>query len=58
VGKWFFSDFVGNGRILEVPISWHTRRSGKSKVSGTLRGSLLAAYYILCVTLKYSLSPT
>ncbi len=45
----------GNGRLAEVPVSWHTRRSGKSKVSGTLRGSLLAAYYILGVTLKYSL---
>ncbi|VAW32132.1 hypothetical protein MNBD_CHLOROFLEXI01-2972 [hydrothermal vent metagenome] len=45
----------GNGRIIEVPVSWHARRSGKSKVSGTLRGSLLAAYYILGVTLKYSL---
>lgn len=42
------------GRILEVPVSWHTRRSGKSKVSGTLRGSLLAGYYILGVTLKYA----
>jgi glycosyltransferase involved in cell wall biosynthesis len=49
----------GNGRVLEVPVTWHTRRSGKSKVSGTIRGSLLAAYYILGVTLKYSLlNPT
>lgn len=49
----------GNGRLIEVPVSWHTRRRGKSKVSGTLRGSLLAAYYILGVTLKYSrLNPT
>ena len=44
----------GNGRILEVPVSWHVRRSGKSKVSGTLRGSFLAAYYILGVTLRYA----
>ena len=43
-----------NGRILEVPVSWHVRRSGKSKVSGTLRGSFLAAYYILGVTLRYA----
>ena len=33
-----------NGRIAEVPVSWHVRHSGQSKVSGTLRGSLLAAY--------------
>lgn len=43
-----------NGRIVEVPVSWHVRRSGESKVSGTLRGSLLAAYYILGVTLHYA----
>ncbi|KAA3660441.1 MAG: glycosyltransferase family 2 protein, partial [Chloroflexi bacterium] len=43
-----------NGRILEVPVSWHTRRSGHSKISGTIRGSILAAYYILGVTLRYS----
>ena len=44
----------GNGRILEQPVSWHQRRSGQSKVSGTLRGSVLAAYYILGVTIRYA----
>lgn len=44
-----------SSRILEVPVSWHPRRSGQSKVSGTLRGSLLAGYYILGVTLRYAL---
>lgn len=43
-----------NMRLLEVPVSWHSRRSGQSKVSGTLRGSILAAYYILGVTLRYA----
>jgi len=43
-----------NGRILEVPVSWHVRRSGRSKVSGSLRGSALAAYYILGTTLRYA----
>ena len=43
-----------NARILEVPVSWHRRRSGRSKVSGTLRGSVLAAVYILGVTLRYA----
>jgi glycosyltransferase involved in cell wall biosynthesis len=41
-------------RIVEVPVSWQVRRSGQSKVSGTLRGSILAAYYILGVTLRYA----
>lgn len=44
-----------NGRIVEVPVSWQQRRSGQSKVSGTLRGSVLAAYYILGVTLRYAI---
>ena len=41
-------------RIVEVPVSWHPRRAGQSKVSGTLRGSVLAAYHILGVTLRYA----
>jgi len=41
-------------RIAEVPVSFHPRRSGRSKVSGTLRGTLLAARYILGVTLRYA----
>lgn len=41
-------------RIVEVPASWHPRQAGQSKVSGTLRGSILAAYYILGVTLRYA----
>jgi glycosyltransferase involved in cell wall biosynthesis len=40
--------------IVEVPASWQRRRAGQSKVSGSLRGSLLAAYYILGVTMRYS----
>jgi glycosyltransferase involved in cell wall biosynthesis len=43
-------------RICEVPVSWLERRSGKSKVGGTLRGSLLAGVYILGVTLRYARS--
>ena len=43
-----------HARILEVPVSYHLRRAGRSKVSGTLRGTVLAAYYILGVTLRYS----
>ena len=42
-------------RMIEVPVSHQARKSGRSKVSGTVRGSILAAYYILGVTLKYAL---
>ena len=42
-------------RIVEVPVSWLPRRAGKSKISGTVRGTILAAYYIFGVTLRYAL---
>lgn len=41
-------------RIVEVPVSHHPRLAGRSKVSGTLRGSVLAAYFILRTTFKYA----
>jgi hypothetical protein len=41
-------------RVVEVPVSWANRRGGRSKVSGTVRGSVLAGVYILGVTLRYS----
>jgi hypothetical protein len=41
-------------RIVEVPVSYHSRRAGQSKVSGTLRGTLLAGWRILSVTLRYA----
>jgi glycosyltransferase involved in cell wall biosynthesis len=41
-------------RIVEVPVSYHSRRAGHSKVSGTLRGTVLAAWYILGVTARYA----
>lgn len=41
-------------RIVEIPVSYQNRRAGTSKVSGTLRGSLLASYYILRTTFKYT----
>jgi glycosyltransferase involved in cell wall biosynthesis len=43
-------------RICEVPVSYQGRYAGRSKVSGTLRGTLLAAWYILGVTLRYAWS--
>ena len=39
-------------RILEVPVSYRNRRSGQSKVSGTVRGTILAGWHILNVTLR------
>jgi hypothetical protein len=39
-------------RVIEAPVSYHARRSGRSKVGGTVKGSALAAYHILRVTLK------
>jgi glycosyltransferase involved in cell wall biosynthesis len=41
-------------QIAEVPVSYHSRRTGHSKVSGTLRGTFLAAWFILGVTLRYA----
>ncbi|MFC1813772.1 glycosyltransferase family 2 protein [Thermodesulfobacteriota bacterium] len=39
-------------RIQSVPIRYR-KRIGKSKVTGTLKGSVLAAYYMFMVPLKY-----
>lgn len=44
-------------RISEVPVSYHPR-IGSSKISGTLRGSIGAAYGILGAILKYHLFNT
>jgi glycosyltransferase involved in cell wall biosynthesis len=42
-------------RVAEVPVRYRVRRGGRSKVSGTIRGTLLATYAILFVTLRYAL---
>jgi len=41
-------------RIIEVPVSYRSRRAGKSKVSGTIRGTLMAGYVILGTTFRYA----
>jgi glycosyltransferase involved in cell wall biosynthesis len=41
-------------RIIEVPVTYRKRWSGQSKVSGTVRGTVLAAYYIIGTTLRYA----
>ena len=41
-------------RLIEIPVRYRARYAGRSKVSGTVRGALLAAYYILGTTLRYA----
>jgi glycosyltransferase involved in cell wall biosynthesis len=41
-------------RIVEAPVSYRRRHSGHSKVSGTLRGAILAGWFILLVTFRYA----
>lgn len=41
-------------RIVEIPVSYKSRRFGSSKVSGTVRGTILAAWFILGVTFRYA----
>lgn len=43
-------------RVIEVPVRYRVRRGGRSKVSGTLRGTVLATYFILFVTLRHTFS--
>ena len=40
-------------RIVEIPVNYHPRLAGESKISGTLRGTVLATYYILKTIFKY-----
>jgi glycosyltransferase involved in cell wall biosynthesis len=44
-------------RLVEVPVCWERRQKGRSKVSGSLRGAALAAWFILGVTLRYAIWP-
>lgn len=44
-------------RILELPIHYRRRSHGRSKVAGTLVGSLKAAYCMLSTTLRYAWEP-
>ena len=43
-----------SARVVEVPVRYRVRRGGRSKVSGTVRGTLLATKAILFVTLRYA----
>ena len=41
-------------RIVEVPVRCRARLGGRSKISGTLRGTILATYHILCTIFRYA----
>jgi hypothetical protein len=41
-------------RIVEVPVGYHRRVAGRSKVSGTVGGSVRAGWCILATVLRYS----
>ncbi len=43
-----------HARIVEVPVTYRARRAGESKVSGSLRGTVLAGYRMLSVTLRHA----
>ena len=41
-------------RMLELPIHYRQRSHGRSKVAGTIVGSVKAAYFMLHTTLRYA----
>jgi glycosyltransferase involved in cell wall biosynthesis len=43
---------LGGFRVVEVPVSYYPR-IGKSKISGTVKGTLGAAWFILSLILRY-----
>ena len=43
---------LGGFRVLEVPVSYHSR-IGKSKISGTLKGTVGAGWFILSLIVRY-----
>jgi glycosyltransferase involved in cell wall biosynthesis len=43
-------------RLREVPVSYR-KRIGRSKISGTIKGTVLATYYIFGVALRYAFLP-
>lgn len=41
-------------KIVEIPVDYRPRYGGKSKISGTVRGTVLATYYIISTIIRYS----
>jgi glycosyltransferase involved in cell wall biosynthesis len=46
----------GHVRIVEVPVTYRPRLAGRSKVGGTVRGTVLATTRIFRVTFRYAFS--
>jgi len=44
-------------RLVEIPVRYRPRLGGRSKISGTLRGTILATYHILWTIFRYSVKP-
>jgi glycosyltransferase involved in cell wall biosynthesis len=44
-------------RLVEVPVSYRARIGGKSKISGTVKGTFLATWFILKVIARYARGP-
>jgi glycosyltransferase involved in cell wall biosynthesis len=42
-----------NYSLQEIPVDYRKRAGGKSKISGTVRGTILAGYFILGTTIKH-----
>jgi glycosyltransferase involved in cell wall biosynthesis len=40
-------------KIIEIPVSYRPRAGGKSKISGTFRGTVFATYHILWTIIKF-----
>ena len=51
-GEMILKGALGGLRIVEVPVSYYSR-IGKSKISGTLRGTLGATWFILSLIVRY-----
>ena len=43
---------IGGFRVVEIPVSYHPR-IGKSKIGGTLKGTLGAGWFILSLIMRY-----
>jgi glycosyltransferase involved in cell wall biosynthesis len=41
-------------RVVETPVRYHPRLGGRSKISGTVRGTVLATYHILRTIFRYA----
>lgn len=45
-------------KIVEIPVDYRPRYGGRSKISGTVRGTVLATYYIISTIIRYALKIT